>query len=358
MQIRNICIKAKMNKNKSNTRHGSGIEDDPLLPGLLRRMEEDSLSVKEKKLILELKKTPKKEGAAKKLSRAELNRAVRRNRQAILQKRTGIAPSREKRSVRKLLAVGAAAAVVLIMLALPFYKTHHSFRQEAGNAYNSNYYFSTENNIKKITLADGSIIHLNRGSSLSLKRETFNNHTREVWLDEGEAFFDIAKDPDRPFIVHSKNGITTRVLGTSFNIKSYSALSGQVISVNTGKVQVFNNNQEKIVLDPNQKVSVSDENGNFTSGRINAQSASDWRSGKIVLDQASVEEVAFRLKQYYDKELTYDEQQFAKDRIYSFFTLQTPFEEVITVVSKLMNASYTEKEGKVYLVKKSNNQLK
>lgn len=55
--------------------------------------------------------------------------------------------------------------------------------------------FSSHESIKRIQLADGTVIHLNQGSTLSLHQGKFNAHTREVWLDEGEAFFEVAKNP-------------------------------------------------------------------------------------------------------------------------------------------------------------------
>lgn len=343
-----------MNKNKLAPKDSSKMKENSLIKGLLRRMEENDLTEKEIALVRELKELQGRKQERKKLSHAELNRAVRRNRQAILRKRDGVKPLTARKSIHTNFVMGAAVAALLLVLTFPLYKRLHlslnSPKQEMAD--NIEYQFTTEKNIKRIILADGSIIDLNRESSLSLRKGKFNAYTREVWLDEGEAYFDIMKDPNRPFIVHSKNGVTTHVVGTSFNIKSYGDLPDQVISVNTGRVQVFNEKQERIVLDPNYKVSVSDKNSIFTAAETDAQSISDWKSGKIVFDQASVREVAFRIKQYYDKELIYDEQLFGKEQIYSFFTLETPFEEVITVVCKLMNAFFTIKEGKVYLTKK------
>lgn len=352
-----------MDKNKLNNSAKPNTKGSSFIRALLRRMEEGGLTKKEQCLILELEKfhTQEKKRKRKKLSRRELNRAVRRNRQAIRQKRIGSETHRKNETHRKKpihiqVITTVAAVALLLILAYPFYKrlqlSPGFFEQEVAGTYNRDYQFTTEENIKKITLADGSVIYLNRESSLSLKKGKINSHNREVWLDEGEAFFDIVSDPSRPFIVHSKNGISTRVLGTSFNIKSYGSLSNQVISVNTGRVQVLSEKQEPIIVDPNYKVSVSDEDGSFTAGKTDARSVSEWRSGKIIFDQASLEEIAFRMKQYYNMELVYDVAQFESDHIYSSFTVGTPFEEVITVISKLMNASFTVAQERVYLVKK------
>ena len=84
-----------------------------------------------------------------------------------------------------------------------------------------------------IELADGSKIWLNADSKVQYPA-LFNGSTREVYLN-GEAFFDIAKNPSKPFIIHLSNG-TVRVLGTSFNIKAYDNEPVVETSVATGKV--------------------------------------------------------------------------------------------------------------------------
>lgn len=114
-------------------------------------------------------------------------------------------------------------------------------------------------------------IALNDGSRISLEPqgrirypEKFDGPRREVFL-EGEAFFDIAKDPAHPFLVYA-NGLVTKVLGTSFRIKAYDGAREVTVEVKTGKVSVFAQSdpdlKEKlddtqlqgVVLTPNQKI--------------------------------------------------------------------------------------------------------
>jgi len=90
---------------------------------------------------------------------------------------------------------------------------------------------------KQIKLADGSHVWLGPASSLECP-ERFTGNQREVKL-KGEAFFEVAKDKNHPFIIHSGN-INTKVLGTSFNIKAYQDQADIVVTVLTGKVAVRN----------------------------------------------------------------------------------------------------------------------
>jgi transmembrane sensor len=115
----------------------------------------------------------------------------------------------------------------------------------------------------RLALADGSKISLAPKGRIRYP-ERFDGERREVFL-EGEAFFDIAKDPEHPFLVYA-NGLVTKVLGTSFRIKAYGDSREVTVEVKTGKVSVFAQSdphlKEKVadkqlqgvVLTPNQKI--------------------------------------------------------------------------------------------------------
>lgn len=110
----------------------------------------------------------------------------------------------------------------------------------------------------KVKLEDGSIIILEKGSKLSYPSH-FDNHKRTVILSGG-AFFEIAKNPDKPFYVYA-NEVVTKVLGTSFNIQAFENGKNVIVKVKTGKVSVYNQQEinindpetEALILLPNQQ---------------------------------------------------------------------------------------------------------
>jgi ferric-dicitrate binding protein FerR (iron transport regulator) len=112
-----------------------------------------------------------------------------------------------------------------------------------------------------LSLEDGSKVTLQPNARLSFPAQ-FANNQRVVYL-EGEAFFDVSKNPNRPFFVYCNN-LVTHVLGTSFNIKPVSGKNETEVAVRTGRVEVYENeaivqeNYKKrskgVVLLPNQKV--------------------------------------------------------------------------------------------------------
>ena len=111
----------------------------------------------------------------------------------------------------------------------------------------------------QIQLPDGSVVRLNSSSSLTYDKN-FGKNLREVNLT-GEAFFDVTKDSSHPFLIHTKV-IDIKVLGTSFNVRSYPNDANTETSLIRGKVEVTVKNRanEKIYLQPNEKLVVANNN--------------------------------------------------------------------------------------------------
>ena len=210
--------------------------------------------------------------------------------------------------------------------------------------------FVTDKNMKKITLADGSVIHMNLGTTISMYEGKFNAHQREIWLDEGEAFFEVTTNASRPFVIHTRNGLSTRVVGTSFNIRSYKALDEQVISVKTGRVQVTDNKQHNMVIDPHNKISYRYDDGQIVSARTDANNIAAWQTGIIIFENADLKEIAFRLKQVFDIDLNFEGIAYRHDRIYASFARDTPLQEILEDICKLYDADYaiTKKSVKLF----------
>lgn len=110
----------------------------------------------------------------------------------------------------------------------------------------------TGDETKEILLADGTQIHMNANSSLKYPT-TFNGEEREVEF-VGEAFFEVAKDPQHPFIIRTPYE-EVAVLGTSFNVRAYESEPNSEIAVCTGSVKV-NSGLTSAILEPNDKAIV------------------------------------------------------------------------------------------------------
>ncbi|MEP4532139.1 MAG: FecR domain-containing protein [Cyclobacteriaceae bacterium] len=162
-----------------------------------------------------------------------------------------------------------------------------------------------------VTLPDGSTVKMNSGTRISYNSR-FEGDVRSVWLD-GEAFFDVKRNPEKPFIIISGN-IRTQVLGTSFNVKSYEEEGVVDVVVASGLVSVsrFDHNKPDklqwdnisgVVLNPDELVSYDVENDKFSSiVQVSTDEYLAWKSGILVFKRAPFVEIVSRLERWYGVE--------------------------------------------------------
>lgn len=158
---------------------------------------------------------------------------------------------------------------------------------------------STTSQIKEVVLSDGTHITLSRYSTLQYP-EKFNASTREVTLT-GQGFFDVAKDPEHPFIV-SASEVKVKVLGTQFNIQSYPNDSYIKTTLIEGKVSMSNlRNSDAVILKPNQYAVFSKKTGNISLQNIeNALDNAAWKSGILLFNNESLSQIAGELSNYFN----------------------------------------------------------
>jgi transmembrane sensor len=164
--------------------------------------------------------------------------------------------------LRKYFLTGVAASLLLCLMSVWFYNNHFKTDnivtyKELIDENDEGLVEQTNNSTKPqiITLSDGSSVLLQPNSKLSYPK-IFTGNERKVYLS-GEGFFEISKNPRKPFYVYA-NEIVTKVVGTSFRIKAYSDQPDVEVLVRTGKVKVKSNDliaksdQQEVVLLPNQ----------------------------------------------------------------------------------------------------------
>lgn len=151
-----------------------------------------------------------------------------------------------------------------------------------------------------LTLEDGTRVKLNAGSTLRFP-DKFHGDTRKVELT-GEAFFEVAPDPEKPFIIHSQ-GLNTTVLGTSFNIQAYPENEAVRVTVATGKVKVApekdTSGTEKIFLTPDQQAIFDKQTHTVHTRKVNTAHFLEWTDGVIRFDDTSLGEAIAILERWY-----------------------------------------------------------
>ena len=152
-----------------------------------------------------------------------------------------------------------------------------------------------------ITLADGSRVWINSGSSLTYGND-FNRHERMVSLD-GEAYFEVAKDPQRPFIVHTRE-MEVQALGTTFNVSAYSDENYSSAVLAEGKIKVNVRGQEEMLTE-NDRAIVDKANHSLSTDRVYASDFIQWKDGNLYFENSSFDEIANTLSRVFNVEIRF-----------------------------------------------------
>lgn len=251
--------------------------------------------------------------------------------------------------------IGSIAAVALLLVGLFVLYRNHVPGTDTPLALppgNASMQYISGNAVEDIVLPDGSRATLNKGTTLRLYESYMDEATREVWLDEGEVFFDIKPDEHRPFTVHLRHGLTVQVLGTSFNIQTYKELPFQEIAVLTGKIKVEAPGNKEMEVIPNQKAVFREETNTLSVASANSEQKTAWSEGIVVLENASLEELGFRIRQLYGKSVVFED---APETISIHITLngETSPEEVYTEIAALYHLSYRMSGEKIVFSSKT-----
>jgi len=193
-----------------------------------------------------------------------------------------------------------------------------------------------------LTLEDGTKVWLNAGSHFAFPQR-FEKGNREVFL-EGEAYFEVTKKPDQPFIVSTRN-IDVKVFGTKFNLSAYPTdnfcetvlLEGSV-SVQT-KGNLIN---DKTMLAPNQKARfLSDKNELTHSAAPDAEMYIAWINGWYQFSNESFAGVMAKLERYYNVKFSYDQALDSKAfPVSGKLNLTESLAETMTVLSKVAKVDF------------------
>lgn len=212
-------------------------------------------------------------------------------------------------------ATWAAAAVTLLGMFILFKPGGRDHQQIVRTA---------DGERKIFRLADASTVHLNSGSQL---RCVVDGSRRELWL-EGEAYFEVAPDPSRPFIVHA-SGVNIHALGTAFNVKAYHGQSSCETTLLEGAVEVYADKTpdsrirlrpyEKVSLDATASIAAPVKKINLktihagpkaTTATVAPMADSSltetaWVSNRLQFDETDFEELARLLQRWYGVNITF-----------------------------------------------------
>jgi len=157
-----------------------------------------------------------------------------------------------------------------------------------------------------LLLSDGTKVWLNAASKLSYSKDFSEENTRDVYL-EGEAFFDVAHNEVKPFIVHTSS-IKIKVLGTSFNVKSYSEEKTIETTLVKGKVRIEQsdirgNRIGDVELKPNQCAVFNKRSKIINIKEVETDNRLSWKRERLVFDEESIDNVILQMERWFNVEI-------------------------------------------------------
>lgn len=191
-----------------------------------------------------------------------------------------------------------------------------------------------------VQLSDGTEIHLNSGSKIKYPR-SFNGENRELSLS-GEGFFDVAHDPEHPFIVKTKQ-MNVKALGTKFNVLSYPENDAVATTLVEGKLvleRFAENGKTKTIrtLSPGQHVEYHVNSGKASSTKGDIGKYIAWKDGLLIFDNSGIDEVAERLGRMFNVEIEATTE--IKDYTYTVKFVDESLSQILDLLTKATPVDY------------------
>ena len=196
-----------------------------------------------------------------------------------------------------------------------------------------------------ITLSDGTEVLLSANSRLEYSK-SFSADKREVKL-VGEARFNVAKDAERPFIVHTRQ-LQTQVLGTVFDVKAYPQTPADV-TLYEGKVEVSLNGDAPQLMQPGEQVFLDKE------GKLQLTKASEetgkWAEGEFAFDDKELKSVMQEIGSWYNISVVFHSRPLLEERIYLRMNRKVDANEVLTILNDMGIAKFEIVKEKIVVSK-------
>jgi ferric-dicitrate binding protein FerR (iron transport regulator) len=209
----------------------------------------------------------------------------------------------------------------------------------------------------RVHLSDGSTVTLSDGGRLQYRKDFGDEPFREVFLT-GEAFFQVARDAARPFLVHTDE-VVTRVLGTSFRVRASEDNREVVVSVTTGKVSVYalgpgkpdaESQKNGVILLPNQQVTYLREQDSFGKALVAEPRILNpsIKESDFIFENTPIREVFQVLQKAYGVEIIFDEEVMSNCFITAPLGSESLFEK-LKIICRTIGARYETIDARVVI---------
>lgn len=244
--------------------------------------------------------------------------------------------TRRQSTVRKFIPyfVAAAAALALLIVTPISYKAGLNTGEERIAAIEWVEVSVPFGQKETVTLSDGTVLHLNSGSRLTYPA-VFSGDSRTVFMD-GEAYLDVAKDPEHPFIIKSQS-IDIKVLGTSFNFKNFARERTADLLLMEGSVEAcvsIPDDTRTVRLKPGDRMQYNRESGNLDIARFNPKGyKAFYEDNSLYFLDMELADIALDLSRRFNCEIVVLDEGLASRRYFSIFTNNETLDQILAVMS-------------------------
>ena len=199
-----------------------------------------------------------------------------------------------------------------------------------------------------LVLPDGSSIYMNSGSRI-IYDSSFKGRNRQVFVS-GEAFFDVAPDKNRPFIVQVDD-ITVKVLGTRFNVRHYDNDEYARVVLYEGAVEfgLAGNPDPICSMTPGDEIRYNIESGAVTEHRFDVSESGLWTDGALVFNDERLEDIAESLERRFDVHISVLDRTLADTRYYMNFINGESLHQILAFLRNDMHLNVHEGDGVVQI---------
>ncbi len=228
------------------------------------------------------------------------------------------------------------AAIVFFVLSCSLFYIYNTYPKQLTT-------FASQKTITDYTLEDGSIVKLNKNSSITFD-SGFDKKERIVNLT-GEAFFEVHKDVNRPFIVRAQ-GTETVVLGTSFNVKS--DLENKLVTTTLVEGSVrFDSDEDQIKLTPGEELIYNIEDRTFISQKIDLQYNTAWTAGRYIYSDITFGQLTQKLEDIYHVKINIRDKVISEKYVSASFLIEQSVDEILSALEGELKFNYNFREESI-----------
>jgi ferric-dicitrate binding protein FerR (iron transport regulator) len=261
----------------------------------------------------------------------------------LLKKR--IAPKQTVVQLKKYVQI---AAILLVAFGLGWASRFVSFTSEQTAKISMQEIFVPKGQVNQVFLADGTRIWINSETKLTAP-SVFATNERVVKLS-GEAFFEVAKDKERPFRVEV-NGQQIEVLGTSFNVRAYENSNEIETTLETGQIQLRIGSQTTL-LKPGEQSLFNKSEKQLVISNVNPETFSSWKDGRYEFHNEDLLEVFKVVERWYDVDITADENYFMGMRFSGVIKRNKDANHFLELLNLTVPIRYEIKAEKIRITRK------